>query len=92
MQKNTINNLIKESASEEKILSLMKEWFTTHYDFDDRTELVKDILDWHTKQMEKAYDKGREQNNRDLELWLLRLHNEPELWTVAQALKNLTQT
>ena len=58
-----MQDLIKQSESEEKISNLMKEWFTTHYDFDDRTELVKEILNWHTKQIELAYNKGREESS-----------------------------
>ncbi len=50
------------------------------------------------RQLSKIIDEGveiikkerDEEWEKDLELWLLRLHNEPELWTVEQALEHLT--
>tara|TARA_R110000868_G_scaffold114344_3_gene306437 strand:- start:4471 stop:4794 length:324 start_codon:yes stop_codon:yes gene_type:complete len=75
-----MNDLIKESASELDKLPCINYnlYFGSPADradkFDDEGEPVRitydeaidELLDWHTKQMEKVYEKGREETLKDL--------------------------
>ena len=48
-----------------------------------------DILDFIESEIKLAKKEMLE--SKDLEIWLLRLHNEPDFWTVKQALDSLKQ-
>lgn len=55
-----MQDLIKQSASEfEKKFSLLE-------DDPETRGITKGILDWHTKQMEKAYNKGRSDREQEI--------------------------
>lgn len=65
----------------------------------DNEILVNTILDTKNQELQQQKEEARQlaiTNEReriwnDIELWLLRLHNEPEKWTVAEAIKSLQE-
>ncbi len=77
-----MQDLLKQSASEFKA-KFIEDTVMTGVRLVERSD-GKAILDWHTKQMEKAYNKGREDlkeefNQRLLEEDLLEHFNDDEI-------------